>query len=303
MLSFSKHGWIFFRSAVVIALTFSPVGFPIASALAQTDQPVLRPAQPVQPAAQPSDQAAAQPAQSAQPAVQPAASVPDNQSKSKTDPPWQLFPAILRPSIQKTSEPDLSVVVPSDVELKAVTAVSNLKHYSLVVCTVENRTSIPIIIDADHAVLGAGASGQSMCASQKDIDAIGRPPTTMAQKFKSNLKATIVAAGTIGGEEMFEGFKTERKPVRERYEWDEQRREHEEDRFGERLLYPGDTTQGSVYFPLQADEHPGMIISMPVKSFYNGANKAILSGKIGGSRPSGLPGKTPDSEKKQDGHG
>jgi hypothetical protein len=31
---------------------------------------------------------------------------------------------------------------------------------------------------------------------------------------------------------------------------------------------------------LQADQHAGMILSMPVKSFYNGANKAILSGKI-----------------------
>jgi len=261
--NFSRNRVIFLRSLTVVALSISQFGYPGAPGRAQSAQGSTGSSAGSSPSA-----------------------------TNKVEAPWQYFPAVLRPAIKKTSEPELETVVLSDIELKGIGAVSPFKNFSVVVCTVENRTAIPIIVDGDHAVLGDGAAAsvQNKCASQGDIDAIGRPPTTMKQKFVSNLKATIVGAATIGGEQMYEGFKSERKPVPQRYAWDEERKEHEEGRLGERVLYPGDSTQGNVYFPLQAAQPAGMILSMPVKSFYNAANKAMLSGKIegaGGAIPGG----------------
>jgi hypothetical protein len=93
------------------------------------------------------------------------------------------------------------------------------------------------------------------------------------------LKASATAAVFVGAVQTAETLKKQYGPINKRYEWDEERRENEESRFGKRLLYPGDSTDGNIYFRA-GTELSGNTLTMPVKSFYDGADQASISKTI-----------------------
>ncbi len=69
----------------------------------------------------------------------------------------------------------------------------------------------------------------------------------------------------------------QKRAVRGRYGWDEKRREEQSARFTKRVLYPGDTTSGFIYFDSWLEGE--MTISIPVSDFNNDKDAAMLSAK------------------------
>lgn len=158
--------------------------------------------------------------------------------------------------------------------LKANSFSSRFKALSV---RVENRTDKTIVVDGDRASIMAqsGQDARFICASQNAIDAIGKPPSTVKGKLNSDFRATVTAALTIGAVQTAETIITEHGPIRKRYEWDEQRREREDSRFGKRMLYPGDKTDGLIFFDSTITLNK-KLLTIPVTSFYDGTAQTAL---------------------------
>ena len=171
----------------------------------------------------------------------------------------------------------LQATVGGDILLMVTPGSSFNPRVKSVAVRIENRSDETLVMNGDRAYLSAldEHSPQVPCLAQSDLDAFGRPPTTIKAKIKSDTLQTIGAAVTVGAIPTAEGIIKEHGPIKKRYEWDEQRREREETRLGKRLLYPGDKTEGLVYFR-DSDSFSQKFLTIPVTSFYNGAEQASL---------------------------
>ena len=207
---------------------------------------------------------------------------------------------------EKKTEVPLSSVPSHDLSVKIYPASSFSGRFKALAVTVENHTDKTLVVDGDKAALlntlsiatprasvksadtgdfadrGSGSQALSAitsaipCATQAAIDAVGKPPTTFTGKFTSDVKATVTAALTVGAVQTAETIVKERGPIKERYEWDEQRREREDSRFGKRLLYPGDKSDGMIYF--NSDVSFGSkSLAIPVASFYDQSDQTCVN--------------------------
>src|SRR5262249_17975738 len=100
-------------------------------------------------------------------------------------------------------------------------------------------------------------------------------PKSLAAKIASDVKASTTALVTIGAVQTVEGIATDHSPVRQRYDGDEARREDQLARFGQRVLWPGDSTRGGLFFrhntPLRAAS-----IELPMHALYDAQDKALV---------------------------
>ncbi|HEY9684972.1 MAG TPA: hypothetical protein V6C86_25570 [Oculatellaceae cyanobacterium] len=171
----------------------------------------------------------------------------------------------------------LSATIGSDIILIVSQATPFNPQFKALDVKIENRSDSTLVMDGDRAYVSAldAHATQIPCLAQRDLDAVGRPPTTMKEKIAKDTADTIGAALTVGAIPTAKGVITEHGPIRKRYEWDEQRREREESRLGQRLLYPGDKTEGLIYFRA-TDSLNKKTLTIPVKSFYDGTEQTAL---------------------------
>ncbi len=179
------------------------------------------------------------------------------------------------------SQLPISVIVTEQVDLDIYPAGAPSKKMKALRVKVHNRSEAPLIFDGDRSSVTAQNGGRvvAKCIAQRELDAVDRPPTTFTEKLSSDLKATVTAAASVGIVQTAETMKREAGPIEKRYEYDHQRQVNEESRFGRRLVYPGDSTDGNIYFSANTS-FEGQLLSMPIKSFYNTANEATLSKPI-----------------------
>jgi len=131
---------------------------------------------------------------------------------------------------------------------------------------VENDTDRPVLFDGDMATANAG-SVQLHAAGTADVEDAVCPTKTKAQRFVHDVKASTVAALTVGTLPAVHDAAIQSGPLPERYGADDARRVEELSRFGKRVLWPGDTTSGVLYF--KVDQPIGQCeIEMPVSSSF-----------------------------------
>jgi hypothetical protein len=175
----------------------------------------------------------------------------------------------------------LSAIVGREIEIRVTRGTAPSKKMKAIHVSVQNKSDQPLVFEGGSSTLESMAKpgyAQSVirCISQDRLDSLKRPPTTFKGKLVSDTKATLTAAASVGAVQTAEGILNEHGPILKRYEWDEERRENEESRFGKRLLYPGDLSAGEIYFPFDTS-FEGMILKMPVKSFYDGSAQASVT--------------------------
>ncbi|QQR57443.1 MAG: hypothetical protein IPG59_21085 [Candidatus Melainabacteria bacterium] len=88
----------------------------------------------------------------------------------------------------------------------------------------------------------------------------------MKKAFVKETNAAVVAGVTIGAYPTIRDLKNQKGPILERYGSDEQRRENISERFGKRVLWPGDISQGLV-FVREGEKIAGASVEMPVGTF------------------------------------
>ncbi|MDR3613614.1 MAG: hypothetical protein P4L53_08605 [Candidatus Obscuribacterales bacterium] len=199
---------------------------------------------------------------------------------SSTMPQDALSPLLqdsLNTQVGKPKQP-LQAIVGMPSTLTIVPGQIVLKKFRGIKIKVTNDTDRPIVFDGDNAI--ATASGVSYnSASLVQLEEINRLPHTFGQKLSSDLKATTTATVTVGAVQAAEGFKSQAGPILPRYEGDEKRRELEDTRFGKRVVYPGEVSEGVLYFQTNASMQ-GAVLQLPASSLYDHNDKAAVSRRV-----------------------
>ena len=177
----------------------------------------------------------------------------------------------------KTKVP-LEAVVGVQASLTIMPGQVKLKKFHGLKVRVTNNTDRPIVVDGDDATAIIGGANYKT-ASLIQLEQINRLPHTFEQKLSSDLKSTTTATLTVGAVQTAEGIKRQAGPILPRYEGDEKRREVEDTRFGKRVVYPGEDSEGIIYF-LTGDNLQGATIQLPTSSLYDNNDKASLSKRV-----------------------
>jgi len=183
----------------------------------------------------------------------------------------------LNTQVGKTKQP-LQAIVGVQASLTIIQGQVVLKKFRGLKIKVTNDTDRPIVFDGDNAVAIAGGANYNT-ATLVQLEEINRLPHTFGQKLSSDLKATTTATVTVGAVQTAEGIKSQFGPILPRYEGDEKRRELEDTRFGKRVVYPGEDSEGVLYFPTN-DSLQGAVLQLPASSLYDNNDKAAVSRRV-----------------------
>ena len=140
---------------------------------------------------------------------------------------------------------------------------------------VVNNTDRPLIFWGDKAIATIGEN-HLHCAPLIALEEMTNPVLTLKEKVIDDIKATTIAGGSIGGIPTLNDINRQAGPILGRYGGDEDRREGEISRFGKRVVWPGDTTKGVVYF-VTKQPLTGASIDMPVSALYDSTDQSSVS--------------------------
>jgi hypothetical protein len=152
----------------------------------------------------------------------------------------------------------------------------SLRHLGGVIATVLNDTNRPLVIDGDSGkatVSSKTYQAVSLQVLQKKV----LPSKTLEANIGRLLVQVPPAAITVGAVPTAEDYLRMKKPIRKRYGSDQRRRTVEATRFGERILWPHQETQGIFYFDTEDDLSTAKI-QVPVHTLFDAPDKAILEG-------------------------
>lgn len=148
------------------------------------------------------------------------------------------------------------------------------RPFVAVMVKVTNRSQATVEVLGDESVVRR-AGGDEKCLPMERIEAAIDLPDSPRHKYLKDLSAAVQAATTVGAAPAIKDRAVQRGSVRGRYGHDEKRREKLFSRFGKRVLYPGDSTEGAIFF---AGKLPaGATIDVPVRDFYYQDNRASLT--------------------------
>ena len=109
------------------------------------------------------------------------------------------------------------------------------------------------------------------------LEEMTNPVLTLKEKVIDDIKATTIAGGSIGGIPTLNDINRQAGPILGRYGGDEDRREGENLALpGKRVVWPGDTTKGVVYF-VTKQPLTGASIDMPVSALYDSTDQSSVS--------------------------
>jgi hypothetical protein len=135
-----------------------------------------------------------------------------------------------------------------------------------------NGTNSPLMFDGNRARITVG--GQCVDAvSDAALEAVAAPPYTIA----GDLKVGLADAVTIGVYSALRDEIKQRGPILPRYGTDQMRREATLERFGTRILWPGDETQGIVFFRTSS-KLDNTNVQLPVVTFPSMEIRGYLTG-------------------------
>lgn len=148
------------------------------------------------------------------------------------------------------------------------------RPFVAVMVKVTNQSQATVEVLGDESVVRR-AGGDEKCLPMERIEAAIDLPDSPRHKYLKDLSAAVQAATTVGAVPAIKDRAIQRGSVRGRYGHDEKRREKLFSRFGKRVLYPGDSTEGAIFF---AGKLPaGATIAVPVRDFYYQDNRASLT--------------------------
>lgn len=144
-----------------------------------------------------------------------------------------------------------------------------------VMVTVTNDTGRPIVVEGDVAKATVGGKSYT-CVHVAAIQQAIVPRHKLSQDFEDLLTHAVPAAVTVGASPTIRDFRISQKPILDRYGPDELRRKIEYSRFGRRILWTQQKTQGIVYFQTD-DQLTGAQMEIPVTTLFDDTDKATLT--------------------------
>jgi hypothetical protein len=120
-----------------------------------------------------------------------------------------------------------------------------IDHMRGLVVKVANQSQHPVLVNCDDAK--ALVSPRDV-ASLRDVEKVESPPTGFVAVLLADTKDTLIAGLTVGAAPAINDIRIHQGPILKRYGEDETRRENEMQRFGKRLMWPGETSSGTIFF-------------------------------------------------------
>jgi hypothetical protein len=151
-----------------------------------------------------------------------------------------------------------------------------LRGLAGVMITVINETSRPLVVDGDQAkAIIANQTHQTI--SLQALQKMVLPSKTMQAQIGKFVTEVVPSGLSVGTTTTVEDYITMKRPIRKRYGADQRRRLAELTRFGERILWPHQETQGILYFDTDADLSTAKV-QLPAHTLFDASDKAILEG-------------------------
>ena len=176
------------------------------------------------------------------------------------------------PGAHATPQP-LKAFIGQYLKMSVVTADIQVDTLTGIKIIVVNETNRPLVIEGNIAKATVG--GQTYTAVHVAQLQQAVLPTKMSA-VDALLKKILPAALTIGVAPTVHDIKEMRRPVLGRYGPDEVRREVELSRFGKRILWPHQKTEGVVYFDTQ-DNLAKATVSAPATTLFDVQDTGLLT--------------------------
>ena len=159
----------------------------------------------------------------------------------------------------------------------------DLGKYHGFLVNVQNDTDETWVFDGNKATATLGKTNLQ-AASVEDIARVAMPDKGLRRELVEGTGNAVVAAVTIGGASAVKDMKSQGGPVTHRYGPDEARRIDEQSRFGRRVLLPGESSTGLLYFAksknsaLDSLDNTAVSISIPVALMYDAEDSNAITG-------------------------
>lgn len=141
--------------------------------------------------------------------------------------------------------------------------------------TVINQTNRPLVINGNKAKAVVG-NNNYVAAAVTVLQQAVLPPHGLEHAIAAIGTVIIPAAVTVGAVPTVKDIIENSKPVLDRYGPDEQRRSVEASRFGRRILWPQEKTQGIIYFQTD-DDLDNARIEVPASTLFDIPDSCILT--------------------------
>jgi hypothetical protein len=173
----------------------------------------------------------------------------------------------------------LSTFLGTDLTLDINREDISFAHLHGLMITIVNKTNRPLVIDGDKATaLVSGANVR--CVSVTVIQNAIIPARDLEHLLAFIGTHIAPAAISIGVIPTTRDIITDRKPVLDRYGYDEKRRRVEASRFGRRILWPNEKTQGIVFFQMQ-EPLTGARIEVPASTLFDAKDACMMVSQPG----------------------
>ena len=156
------------------------------------------------------------------------------------------------------------VVEPQDMVIKG-------KHAIRI--RVKNNSDRALVFNGEMATAKVGDTSIS-CMDNRDFDDLFDAPETFASNWSIGAGAVFTDALTVGTWQTVSDMLKTRSF--KRYGLDEERRDQDQERFCQRILWPGDSSSGIIVFPCE-QSLSGAALSLPVSSLFNGNDKSVVN--------------------------
>lgn len=142
---------------------------------------------------------------------------------------------------------------------------------------------VKVVNNSDRAVLfngelaGAYLHGTEFkCAELDDLEDLSGSQPNFISKLNHDTAETVAAAVTVGAWPSVEDILKSKSPTLKRFGRDEERRAQDEQKFGQRILWPGDSSTGTIYFASR-ESLVGAVVKIPARSFFDLKDQATAS--------------------------
>lgn len=164
------------------------------------------------------------------------------------------------------------------VSIQVAPANRGAKKFYRCKVTVKNGTGKVLQVKGNQARVNYAGKSQQCVSMQQVIDDItgGRP--SMGQKVYKTTRNSVTALVSVGSIPAIKDEIEHRGDIRKRYGTDEVRREEQLGRFSNRVLYPGQSTSGYIYFAKNIVR--AKTFTIPVCDFYDQKDSASLSYRL-----------------------
>jgi hypothetical protein len=140
--------------------------------------------------------------------------------------------------------------------------------------SVHNDTKLAVIVDGEHAVAQIG-SIRYPAADREIIDRAALWSGTRTQRAEKSTARILVAGASIGAYQLIRDEWIQSGPVLRRYGKNQVRKEDEAGSFAARIIWPGDTRTGFMYF-VGAPSLQGAELQVPVTTLFDPSEQAVL---------------------------